>query len=171
MSGFIYFETQNLLVRPYTLQDVDGLAAVMENPQVHTYTKDGNNPWDRRRTEEYIQFFIQKNFQTLDCFHGAVIEKETGKIIGLTGLNPYKENEPEIEWKLGVAYWNKGYATEIGRELLSAAFRTTDIAGVYGMAEPENAASRRVLQKIGMQFLGIQPFRDHKDAFYYIARP
>ena len=107
----------------------------------------------------------------MDCFHGAVIEKETGKIIGLTGLNPYKENEPEIEWKLGAAYWNKGYATEIGRELLSAAFRTTDIAGVYGMAEPENAASRRVLQKIGMQFLGIQAFRDHKDAFYYIARP
>jgi RimJ/RimL family protein N-acetyltransferase len=38
------------------------------------------------------------------------------------------------------------------------------------MAEPENTASRRVLQKIGMKYLGINEFRDQKDAFYYIGR-
>ena len=151
MSGFIYFETQNLLVRPYTLQDVDGLAAVMENPQVHTYTKDRNNPWDRRRTEEYIQFFIQKNFQTLDCFHGAVIEKEAGKIIGLTGLNPYKENEPEIEWKLGVAYWNKGYATEALTAVIQKLFND-GFEVVNAEHHINNIASGKVMEKCGMKY-------------------
>lgn len=114
---------------------------------VHQYTKDKGHPWDRRKTEQYIQFFIEKNFTGLDCFHGAVVEKTSGKVIGLTGLNPYKENEPEIEWKLGVPFWNKGYATELGKEIISKAFQATNITGIYGMAEPENAASRRVLQK------------------------
>jgi Acetyltransferases, including N-acetylases of ribosomal proteins len=167
---YIYFETQNLLVRQYTINDIDGLLQIMSNPQVHQYTKDKNHPWDRLKTEQYIQFFMDKKFVTLDCFHGAIIEKASYKIIGLAGLNPYKENEPEIEWKLGVKYWNKGYATEIGKEIISEAFKRTNILGIYGMVEPENTASRRVLQKIGMKYLGINQFRDQKDAFYYIER-
>lgn len=166
----IYFETQNLLVRQYTMFDIDGLYEIMSNPQVHRYTKDQNHPWDRLRTEQYIQFFIDKNFVTLDCFHGAIIEKKSNKIVGLTGLNPYKENEPEIEWKLGVSYWNKGYATEVGKEIIKEAFKTTNIIGIYGMSEPENLASRRVLQKIGMKYMGITEFRGQEDAFYYIGR-
>ncbi len=167
---FIYIETQNLLLRQYTMNDIDGLYEVMSNPQVHKFTKDKNHPWDRLKTEQYIHFFIDRNFVALDCFHGALIEKASNKLIGLAGLNPYKENEPEIEWKLGVTYWNKGYATEIGKEIISEAFKTTNITGIYGMAEPENTASRRVLQKIGMKYMGINEFRDQKDAFYYIGR-
>ncbi len=167
---FIYLETPRLLVRSYTMDDLDGLLEVMSDPRVHQYTKDKNHPWDRDRTEQYIQFFLEKNFITLDCFHGAMIEKASNKIIGLTGLNPYMENEPEIEWKLPPAYWNKGYATEIGKAVIGEAFRTTNIMGIYGMTEPENGASRRVLQKIGMKYLGIREFRDKKDAFYYIGR-
>lgn len=169
-SAYIYFETQNLIIRQYTMDDIDGLFEIMSDPQVHQYTKDKNHPWDRLKTEQYIRFFMDKNFITLDCFHGVVIEKADNKIIGLAGLNPYKENEPEIELKLGVTYWNKGYATEIGKALISEAFRTTNILGIYGMAEPENVASRKVLQKIGMNYLGLNDFRDHKDAFYYIGR-
>lgn len=166
----IYFETQDLLVRQYTMKDIEGLFEILSDPRVHQYTKDKDHPWDRFKTARYIQFFMDKNFVTLDCFHGAIIEKASNKIIGLAGLNPYKEKEPEIEWKLGVAYWNRGYATEIGKEIISEAFKTTDVIGIYGMADPENAASRRVLQKIGMTSLGIQEFRGKRDAFYYIAR-
>lgn len=170
MSTFVYIETPHLLIRQYTLNDVSELFEIMSNTKVHQYTKDKNHPWDRLQTERYIRFFIDKNFTTLDCFHGAVIEKASGKLIGLTGLNPYKEREPEIEWKLGVSYWNKGYATEIGKEVISKAFETTDIIGIYGIAFPENAASRSVLQKIGMTYLGIHEFRGQEDAFYYIGK-
>ena len=169
-SVHIYFETQNLLVRQYKPEDVDELFRLMSDVRVHQYTKDKNHPWDRLRTERYIQFFIEKNFMTLDCFHGAVIEKASNKMIGLAGLNLYKENETEIEWKLGVDYWNKGYATEIGRAILSESFKTTTIAGIYGMADRENTASRRVLEKIGMEYLGIHEFRNKNYAFYHVKR-
>lgn len=163
-----YFETERLYVREWILDDIAGLFKVMSDPRIHTYTKDKNNPWDMQRTEKYIQFMIEKKFKSLDNYHGAVIEKKTNQIIGLCGLNPYKENEPEIEWKLGVSFWGMGYATELGKQMIKEAFSTTNIKGIYGMAQPGNKASRRVLEKIGMDYLGNQIFRDCEDAFYYI---
>lgn len=167
----IYFETKRLFVRQYVLSDIDDLLRVMSDVRVHTYTKDKGHPWDRQRTEEYIKFMISKDFRTLDCFHGAVIEKDTNLLIGLCGLNPYKPKEPEIEFKLGVPYWNKGYATELGRQIIEESFAAADIKGIYGMAMPENTASRRVLEKIGMEYIGDRIFGDHEDSFYYIPSP
>lgn len=151
--------------------DVRELLLVMSDARVHTYTKDRDNPWDMRRTEEYIRYMIDKDFKTLDCFHGAVIEKSSNRLIGLCGLNPYEADAPEIEWKLGVPYWGKGYATELGRQMIECAFDTTSVKGIYGMAYPENAASRRVLEKIGMKYIGNRVFKDREDSFYYIANP
>ncbi|MDE5696197.1 MAG: GNAT family N-acetyltransferase [Lachnospiraceae bacterium] len=165
----LYFETERLIVRQYTLNDVDQLFQVMSDVRVHTYTKDRNNPWDERRTEDYVRYMIKRDFKTLDCFHGAVVKKGADQLIGLCGLNPYKENEPEIEFKIGVAYWGKGYATELGKQMIQDAFAATDIKGIYGMAQPENTASRRVLEKIGMKYLGNQIFRNCEDSFYYVA--
>lgn len=165
----LYFETERLIVRQYTLNDVDQLFQVMSDGRVHTYTKDKNNPWNEQRTKEYIEFMMKKDFKTLDCFHGAVIEKNTSQLIGLCGLNPYKEAEPEIEFKIGVPYWGKGYATELGEQMIEDAFAVADLKGIYGMAQPENTASRRVLEKVGMKYLGNQIFRNHEDSFYYIS--
>lgn len=69
----------------------------MSNIRVHIYTNDKNQPWNLQRTEEYIQFVMNKDFKTLDNFHGAIIEKKTNQLIGLCGLNPYKANEFGIE--------------------------------------------------------------------------
>lgn len=166
-----YFVTERLVVREWLLDDIAGLLKVMSDVRVHTYTKDKNNPWDRQRTEKYIRFMVEKEFRSLDNYHGAVIEKKTNQIIGLCGLNPYKEREPEIEWKLGVPFWGKGYATELGIQMIEEAFAATNIKGIYGMAQPGNTASRRVLEKIGMEYIGNQAFRDCEDAFYYISNP
>lgn len=166
----LYFETPRLLVRPYTLKDVGRLYLIMSDARVHIYTKDKNDPWDEQRTEKYIRYMLDKDFKTLDCFHGAVIEKSTGLLIGLCGLNPYEPQEPEIEFKIGVPHWGKGYATELGKQMIRNAFAAADAVGVYGMAQPDNTASRRVLEKIGMEYIGDRVFRDQVDSFYYIAK-
>lgn len=165
----LYFETKRLIVRQYTIKDIKELYHIMSDARVHIYTKDRNKPWDEQRTEKYIKFMINKNFKTLDCFHGAILEKKTNYLIGLCGLNPYKEMEPEIEFKIGVQYWGHGYATEIGNQIIKSSFANTNIKGIYGIAQPENLASRKVLEKIGMKYLGNRIFRNNEDSFYYIS--
>ncbi len=164
----LLLETERLAVRPFTLDDVDGLLCVMSHAAVHSYTKDKGSPWDRPRTEAYIRAAIGMGSKALACFHGGVVEKNTGRLIGLCGLNPYEGRKPEIEFKLGVPYWGKGYATELGRQIIRGAFATAEIEGIYGIAQPENLASRRVLEKLGMGYLGERVFRGHKASFYYI---
>lgn len=68
-------------------------------------------------------------------------------------------------------FWGQGYATELGMQMIKEAFANTNIKGIYGMAQPGNTASRRVLEKIGMAYIGNQVFRDCEDAFYYISNP
>ena len=79
----LYFETNRLAVRKYILDDIHALYRIMCDVRVHTYTKDKDNPWDKRRTEEYIQFMINKDFKTLDCFHGAIIEKCSNQFLAI----------------------------------------------------------------------------------------
>lgn len=113
---------------------------------------------------------MDKDFKTLEVFHGACVLKVNNSIIGLTGLNPYLPKQPEIEWQFGVPYWGNGYATEIGKAVISEAFSATDIELIYSMVNPQNKASMKVMDKIGMTCIGLHDFRGKKDMFYKIAR-
>lgn len=113
---------------------------------------------------------LDQNFRSLEAFHGACVLKDSQVLIGLTGLNPYLPKQPEIEWQFGVPFWGKGFATEIGKAVILSAFSTTNITAIYGMANVQNKASIRVLEKIGMTCLGLQDFQGEQDIFYRIER-
>jgi [ribosomal protein S5]-alanine N-acetyltransferase len=164
----IYFETEHFRIRQWSLGDVDDLWKIMSDHRVHTYTSD--SAWSKERTESYIKFMIEKDCQTLEVFHAACILKQSNELIGLSGLNPYLAQQPELEWQFGVPFWGKGYATEIGKAVIENAFLTTNIVSIFGMADLANKASCRALEKIGMKCLGLQDFRGHQDMFYRIDK-
>ncbi len=165
---FLYLETERFVIRQWKLDDVQSLWKIMSDSRVHLYT--GDTPWSIERTTRYIQFMLEKNFRTLEVFHGACVLTDHQTIIGFTGLNPYLPKQPELEWQFGVPFWGNGYATEIGKAVIAAAFAKTDIEAIYGMVNPSNKASMRVMDKIGMNCLGLQVFRGEQDMFYKIER-
>ena len=93
-----YFETERFIVRQWDITDVDALYSIMSNSKVHTFTND--DTWTRERTKSYIDLMLNKNFQTLEVFHGACILKSSNQLIGFSGLNPYLPKQPELEWQL-----------------------------------------------------------------------
>ena len=64
-----------------------------------------------------------------------------------------------IGWLLVQEAWGKGYATEIASALLAYCFDTLHLREVYGLCHPDNAATRRVMEKCGMSL------REHRHAF------
>lgn len=74
--------------------------------------------------------------------------------MGVCGLFPIEWIGPDVE----VAYhfarevWNRGYATEAAGAWVEAAFRELRLERVLALAYPENRASTRVMEKIGMHF-------------------
>lgn len=166
--NYVYLETGRFIIRQWKYDDVTALWKIMSDSRVHRYT--GDTPWTLERTNECIHFMLDQNFRSLEAFHGACVVKDSQVLIGLTGLNPYLPKQPEIEWQFGVSFWGQGFATKIGKAVILSAFSTTNIAAIYGMANPRNKASMRVLEKIGMTCLGLQDFQGEQDIFYRIER-
>jgi RimJ/RimL family protein N-acetyltransferase len=60
-------------------------------------------------------------------------------------------SEIEIGYRLHPNYWNKGLATEAAQAVRDHAFRDLNLSRLISLIHPENAASRRVAEKIGLQ--------------------
>lgn len=55
----------------------------------------------------------------------------------------------EIGWTLAQEFWGRGYATEAARAVLAFAFRTLDVSAVYSQTSDSNAASTRMMDRLG----------------------
>jgi ribosomal-protein-alanine N-acetyltransferase len=103
----------------------------------------------------------------------AVVEKESGRLVGSCGFDPPSERMPEVEFGYLFARdrWGKGYATEAGHACMRFAFEELRLARVVARVVPEHTLSRRVLEKLGFEFEGLRVFEgaEEPDAFY-VAR-
>ena len=80
--------------------------------------------------------------------------RQSGKsqLIGFSGLRLFGEPaEVEILYSLTPAAWGLGFATEAGRQVLDHGFHTLGLERIFGRADPQNTASRRVLGRLGMK--------------------
>lgn len=87
----------------------------------------------------------------------ALIEKESGKYIGEAGILSWSERYDRcvIGYNLLPEFWNKGYATEISKALISYAFSNLHVERVEALAMEENVASCKVLEKAGLKLEGV----------------
>jgi RimJ/RimL family protein N-acetyltransferase len=85
-----------------------------------------------------------------------VIESPDGEFAGWAGLDGRSDDgEAEIGWYLSSRHWGRGYATEATRLLIDFACGTVGFRRVFATADPLNGASRRVLDKSGLSFVGV----------------
>ncbi len=76
-----------------------------------------------------------------------------GTFIGRAGWSPWEEDSLEIGYAVKPQFWNKGYASEAAVALMAWAKVHRPRESLVGFALPGNVASRRILEKIGMEFL------------------
>src|SRR5438105_355680 len=130
--------------------------------EVHKYL--GNNPFtDIKQTRDLI-VFLQRQYAEVGVCRWAIIKKDDGAFVGWTGFRLMKEtinqhsDYYDFGYRLRSKYWGQGYATEAANAALQYGLKTLQLKEVYGMTHPDNLASRRVLEKIGMKYAGLFPF-------------
>lgn len=101
----------------------------------------------------------------------VIIHKADQVLIGHCGLK-YWPDAPDVEvlYALNRRYWGQGLATEAARASLRYGFETLQLDRIIAGVLPTNQASRRVLEKIGMQVEGEMMFRQLPVVGYAIAR-
>lgn len=141
-------ETVRLKLRHFTPEDFDDLFRLYSDPEVMKYL----SPRTREQTQaslcKHIQHWQEHNFGMW-----AVIDKQSSKIIGRCGLG-FLENTGEVElgYVFDKSYWNMGLATEASKATLKYGFLEVKLERIVAIAKPENIASVRVIQKVGMKY-------------------
>ncbi len=147
------FETQRLVLRKPRTDDAPILfTAYMQDPEVTRYLT-----WrPHKNVEETFQIVEQmlKHWEAGDVYPYAITLKDSDTIIGMIAMHP-------DGFRLGIGYvlarphWGKGYAPEAAGTIIAWALQQPSIYRVYATTDVENLASRRVLEKVGMQCEGI----------------
>lgn len=144
--------TERLRYRPLEASDADALHRVWGDAEVMRYLPSGPSQSLEDTTERVVRH--ASRFAETGYGLCAVVERESGRVVGVCGLFPVEWVGPEVE----VAYhfardvWNRGYATEAAAAWVRCAFDGRGLERVVALAFPENRASTRVMEKIGMRF-------------------
>lgn len=154
-------ETERLLMRPKTLDDVEPMHAVFADPEVMRYIGNGKIA---SKTLADTQWRVERHMGHQER-HGysmwTLVLRETGEVIGDCGLmTEFTEPDVEVGYRLARAHWGHGYATEAARATVERAFADLPLERLIALTHPGNTASQRVLEKAGFDREGLT------DAYY-----
>jgi RimJ/RimL family protein N-acetyltransferase len=154
-------ETKRLYLRQFSPEDAQQLFELSSNPQVMQYmSQRDRNSTTLEQTATMVKECIQHYSLESGLGVWPTILKEGEKFTGWTLLkNLEKTEEIEIGYRYFPRFWGQGLCTEISLAVLKYGFTEVGLDRIVGISHPQNKASIRVLEKIGLKY--------EKDAHYY----
>ena len=172
-SGTLFkqnLETQRLVLRPFTQQDFTALYPIYSNLEVMRYIEAGAKTEKEVLAEldGYIRHWKEHGFGPF-----AVIHKESGKLIGRSGLY-LSDRSPfaQLGYVLDLSYQGQGLGTEVAKAGLAYGFKELELERIVAFVMSENLPSRRILgEKLGMHCITENfNYSQRRYAFYSISR-
>jgi ribosomal-protein-alanine N-acetyltransferase len=146
-------ETERLILEPWNAEDWIAFRPIATDPAVMRYIT-GGAAWN----DEQIQSFIARQvdlYRTRGFCRWKLLAKRDRTLIGFCGAGFWRDaSDPEIGWWLARQYWGRGLATEAARLALRDAFERVGMERIISIARPENRASIRIMEKLGLEFAG-----------------
>jgi RimJ/RimL family protein N-acetyltransferase len=149
----VALKTQRLMLRPPVPADSKAIARIANDRRIAENLRRLPHPYSRADAEAFLDYLARERQETV-----FLIECE-GATCGMIGIDFSSDEGPEIGYWLGVAHWGKGFATEAVRAVIDYAFEEHVIDELFAGARVTNPASRRVLEKCGFQWTGVQLYR------------
>jgi RimJ/RimL family protein N-acetyltransferase len=162
----IFLETERLVLRRFTEDDVDNLVELDGDPDVMRFIT-GGRPTPRREIEnDVLPAFLSYYERFAGYGFWAAIERSSAQFLGWFHFRPpegAQRGEVELGYRLRRSAWGKGYATEGSRALIGRGFAEFDVQRVVASTMAVNVASRRVMEKAGLRFVRTfhQPWPDY----------
>jgi ribosomal-protein-alanine N-acetyltransferase len=181
----IIAQTERLILRQFTWDDLDAIAAILADQQGMKYIGDGA-PKTRQQVQDWMTRWIEDGVygwsaQTLQRVPQlwravernahfsmwATLDRASGELIGRCGLLAWNLDghlEVEVGYHLARSHWGRGLATEAARAVRDYAIDRLGFDRLICLIRPDNLASQRVALKIGMRHekdttLGERPVR------------
>lgn len=149
----IITQTKRLVIRYLRATDVQAMYRVLGDEDVMKFS-------DGVKTNDEVKQWINDQIKDYTVNNGrgayAVVRKSDAEVMGYCGLFFFPDiagqPETEIGYRLIKTQWGNGYATEAACAIRDYAFNTLKLSRLIAMVDPDNAASIRVAEKIGMRY-------------------
>jgi [ribosomal protein S5]-alanine N-acetyltransferase len=143
--------TKRLVFRLWQADDWIRFQPIATDPRVIRYVFPGGVP-----TDEEIRGHIdaaRRRYADEGFCLWPLVYRANGDLIGFCGLDHlWGGEEIEIGYWLDHTYWGQGLATEAAQAVMAYGFEELGLPRIVAVAHPENRASLRVLEKLGMVF-------------------
>jgi len=158
-------QTDRLILRTLREDDKPPFAAMCADPCVMAYLSPINNDAE---AAAYLDR-IKEHHERHGFGYWVLEDRATGAFAGLAGLRvvsfeAHFTPAVEIAWRMPVAFWGKGLATEAARACLHYGFTTQDLSEIVAYTAPGNRRSRALMGRLGMT-------HDPDDNFIHPALP
>ena len=159
----IFLETSRLILRQFTEDDVDNLLALDSDADVMRFINGGVASSRKAITRKFLPDVLSYYCEYDNLGFWAIVEKSSQEFLGWVVLRPESRfriaklldvAEPdamELGYRLRKVSWGKGYATEASQALIDKALTQWNVKKIIAWALPENKASIRVMEKLGMK--------------------
>ncbi len=146
-------ESERLILRRYGDEDFDFLCSLLKQPEVMRHI--GNGATRNRQEALEFMYWIYRSYRE-HPFYGLLLltTKADGRPVGHAGLVRQTVNgieELEVGYWLDPAFWGFGYATEAASLLCRVGFQQTGQTQLISLIQPQNQASVKVAEAIGMK--------------------
>jgi len=155
----IVMETDRMMLRRFTVADVDIIVELDGDPAVMRFLT-GGQPTPRSEVESEILPRILRTYEeTPNLGRWAALAKSSGQFLGWFALSPTQrgnaDDEVELGYRLRRSSWGQGYATEGSRALIHKAFTELGIERIFAETMAVNTPSRRVMERSGLRFVRV----------------
>ena len=155
--------TERLLVRKFVAADWPAVLAYQRDPRyLRLYPWTGRTEGDVR---DFVQVFVdQQGDRPRRRFQLATTLENGGPVICSCGIRrkPQIDREADIGYELAPEHWGRGYATEAALAMADFGFRELGLHRISSWCIADNAASARVLEKVGLRLEG----RLHENEYF-----
>ena len=144
--------TPRLILRQWRPADLSSYAALNADPEVRRFWPD---LLTREESDDQARGF-QRHIEENGFGFWAVEVLGGDPFVGFTGIRQVDYPAPyfpavEIGWRFAREHWGQGYATEAAKATLADGFNRVGLSEIVACAVLTNAASRRVMDRIGMK--------------------
>ncbi|HRQ65994.1 MAG TPA: GNAT family N-acetyltransferase [Xanthomonadaceae bacterium] len=152
------FETSRLTLRPWLADDLPWLMRMAGDAEMMRYIT-GGRTWSTENADEFLGRQARHMANHGVCM-GAANLRGSDEVIGIIGMQPHDDGQFELGWWVWKDHWGQGYAFEGIQPFIAHAHKEMGLTRLVAVIDPDNAASKRVAEKLGMRFECIKSARE-----------
>lgn len=137
--------TQRLILRPFTIKDIDALYEIFKDKETNTYL-----PWFPLKSKEEALTFFKEHYLKETGYHYAICLKENNIPIGYVNINT-EDQSNDLGFGIRKEFWHKGYTSEAVAQVISQA-QKDGIEFLTATHDINNPRSGNVMKNVGMKY-------------------